>query len=354
MIKLIRKIPVLLALILVIIGLVGTKFTKAPENDTVASPVPTEAVTRTLKITATGDCTFATDVNASRDLGFVAYQERYGNEWFFKNVKNIFENDDLTIVNFEGTLSDRGERAIKQFAFRGKPEYAKILSGSSVEAANLANNHSMDYGEISLTDTKMYLDEEGILHCRGEEDVTITEINGIKVGLVGINYLNDVMRTELESAIKKAKDGGAELIILSIHWGVEKATAPNAEQIEVAHKAIDLGVDLVIGTHPHVLQGFEKYKGRMICYSLGNFSFGGNNSPSDMDTAIFTQTFTFDGDTLIDDDNYEVIPCRISSTAPLNNYQPTPAEGAQHERIVERLTSYTSALGDLELKFRAQ
>ncbi len=344
----------LVALILVIIGVAGTNFNKAPKEETVATPEPTEKVTRTIKITATGDCTFATDINASRDLGFVAYQERYGNEWFFKNVKDIFEDDDLTIVNFEGTLSDRGERAIKQFAFRGNPQYAKILSGSSVEVANLANNHSMDYGEISLTDTKMYLEQEGIIHCRGEEDVAITDINGIKVGLVGINYLNDIMRTELESAIKKAKDGGAELIILSIHWGVEKATAPNTEQIEVAHRAIDLGVDLVIGTHPHVLQGFEKYKGRMICYSLGNFSFGGNNSPSDMDTAIFTQTFTFDGDTLIDDDNFEVIPCRISSTAPLNNYQPTPAEGAQYDRIVERLTSYTSALGDLDLKWRAQ
>lgn len=354
MIKLIRKIPVLLALILVVIGVVGTNFDKTPNEEEVSTPAPTEKVTRTIKITATGDCTFATDINASRDLGFVAYQERYGNDWFFKNVKSIFEDDDLTIVNFEGTLSDRGERAIKQFAFRGKPEYAKILSGSSVEAANLANNHSMDYGEVSLTDTKMYLEEEGILHCRGEEDVTITEINGIKVGLVGINYLNDVMRTELESAIKKAKDGGAELIILSIHWGVEKATAPNAEQIEVAHRAIDLGVDLVIGTHPHVLQGFEKYNGRYICYSLGNFSFGGNNSPSDMDTAIFTQTFTFDGDTLLDDDNFEIIPTRISSTAPLNNYQPTPATGSQYDRIVDRLTSYTNALGDLQLNFRTQ
>ena len=349
-----RKIPVLFALVLVFIGVLGTKYTKEVVVEPTENTVATQPPVRTLKITATGDCTFATDINASRDLGFVAYHERYGNDWFFKNVKSIFEADDLTIVNFEGTLSDRGERAIKQFAFRGNPEYAKILSGSSVEATNLANNHSMDYGEISLTDTKMYLEEEGILHCRGEEDVTITEINGIKVGLVGINYLNDIMRTELESAIQKAKDGGAELIILSIHWGVEKATAPNAEQIEVAHRAIDLGVDLVIGTHPHVLQGFEKYKGRYICYSLGNFSFGGNNSPSDMDTAIFTQTFTFEGDTLIDDDNVEIIPCRISSTSPMNNYQPTPAEGSQYDRIVERLTSYTNALGDLQLNFRVQ
>lgn len=347
-----RKIPVLIAIILVIIGVIGTQFTKAPESDEVTTPVPTTPAVRTIKITATGDCTFATDINASRDLGFVAYFERYGADYFFEKVRPIFEADDLTIVNFEGTLSDRGERAIKQFAFRGAPEYVNALSGSSVEAANLANNHSMDYGEVSLTDTVKYLDEAGILHCRGEADVAITEINGIRVGLVGINYLNDVMRTELEAAIKKAKDNGAELIILSIHWGIERANIPNEDQINAAHTAIDCGADLVIGTHPHVLQGFEKYKGRYICYSLGNFSFGGNNSPSDMDAAMFTQTFTFDNDTLRDDDNYEIIPCRISGTTPMNNYQPIAAEGTQYTRIVERIKQYTAPLGDLELKFR--
>ncbi len=348
-----QKFLALVAGVLVIISIIGTKTANTPEKTEITpTPVPTEEIVRTITVTATGDCTFATDINASRELGFVSYAEKYGTDWFFDKVRHIFEEDDLTIVNFEGTLSNRGERAIKQFAFRGDPEYVKALSGSSVEAANLANNHSMDYGEVSLEDTKMYLDAEDILHCRGKEDVAFTEINGIKVGLVGINYLNDVMRTELEDAIEKAKDGGAELIILSIHWGIEKATSPTAEQIEVAHKAIDMGVDLVIGTHPHVLEGFEKYKGRYICYSLGNFSFGGNNAPSDMDTAIFRQTFTFKGNELADDDNFEIIPCRISSADGYNNYQPMVAEGAKRDRIISRLTQYTNNLGELELKFR--
>lgn len=350
-----EKILVLIAVFLIAIGVIGAKTAKSPESQkpqATEMPVATPGSVRTLTVTATGDCTFATDINASRELGFVSYAERYGTDWFFDKVRDIFEEDDLTIVNFEGTLSDRGEREIKQFAFRGDPEYVNALSDSSVEAANLANNHSMDYGEVSLTDTKEYLDEKGILHCRGEEDVAITEINGIKVGLVGINYLNDVMRTELEDAIEKAKDMGAELVILSIHWGVEKATAPNDDQKQAAYTAIDCGADLVIGTHPHVLQGFEKYKGRYICYSLGNFSFGGNNAPSDMDTAIFRQTFTLKGDELLDDDNVEIIPCRISSADGYNNYQPIPATGAQRDRIIDRLTTYTDNLGELELKFR--
>ena len=340
------------ALLCVAIGIIGTN--KKTEEKIIIEPAETAAVqeqSRSVTITATGDCTFATDVNASRELGFVGYAERYGNDWFFKNVKDIFAEDDLTIVNFEGTLSDRGEREIKQFAFRGPPDYVNILSQSSVEVANLANNHSMDYGSVSLEDTKSYLDEAGIVHCRGVEDVSVVEINGIKIGLVGINYLNDQMRTELEDAIAKAKDKGAELVILSIHWGVEKATAPNEEQISVAHRAIDCGADLVIGTHPHVLEGFEKYKGRYICYSLGNFSFGGNNAPSDMDTAIFRITLTINNGELADDDNFKIIPCRISSADGYNNYQPTPATGEKRERIINRLTQYTNDLGDLELKF---
>lgn len=350
-----QKLLAFIAICLIAISVIGARKAKMPSTKEMQEPKPpvtTQETVRTLTITATGDCTFATDVNASRELGFVSYAERYGTDWFFDKVRGIFEEDDLTIVNFEGTLSDRGEREIKQFAFRGDPEYVNALSGSSVEVANLANNHSMDYGEISLTDTKKYLDEKGILHCRGEEDVAITEINGIKVGLVGINYLNDVMRTELEDAIKKAKDKGAEIVILSIHWGVEKATAPNEDQKQAAYTAIDCGADLVIGTHPHVLQGFEKYKGRYICYSLGNFSFGGNNAPSDMDTAMFRQTFTIKGNKLLDDDNIEIIPCRISSVDGYNNYQPIPATGEKRERIIERLRTYTENLGDLELKFR--
>jgi len=306
---------------------------------------------KTITITATGDCTFATDSNADRDRGFVTFAEEYGNEYFLKNVRSIFEEDDLTLVNFEGTLSNRGEREDKQFAFRGKPEYVGILTSSSVEAANLANNHSSDYGKVSLTDTRDILEGEGILTCRGKDNVTVAEINGIKVGLVGINYLNDEMKTELEDAIQVAKDGGAELIILSIHWGVEKATEPDDEQIKAAHTAIDAGADVVIGTHPHVLEGVEKYKGKYIYYSLGNFCFGGNDSPSDRDTILVRQTFTVKNGEVLEDDNIALIPCRICGEGDYNNYQPVVAKGDRRDRIIERMREYTKALGGPELSF---
>ncbi|MDO5398302.1 MAG: CapA family protein [bacterium] len=298
---------------------------------------PAAAPARTLTVTATGDCTFATDSNADIDAGFVGFADRYGYEYFFKNMRELFSSDDLTLINFEGTLSENGEREDKQFAFRGDPEYVKVMTSSSVEAANLANNHSSDYGSISLQDTRRILEENGILTCRGKDNVTVTEINGIQVGLVGINYLNDKMKTELEDALCKAKDNGAELIILSIHWGIEKETEPNEEQIEAAHRAVDCGADLVIGTHPHVLQGYEIYKGKYILYSLGNFCFGGNNNPSDKDTAVFRQTFTLENGSITKDDNAEIIPCRISSHSRYNDYQPFIAEGDEAERILKKI-----------------
>lgn len=335
-------------------GLVGTytgkeKASEPSETELIYEP-PIED--RRITVTATGDCTFATDDYAPRATGFVTYAEKYGTGYFFENVRDIFAEDDLTIVNFEGTLSERGEREPKQFAFRGDPSYVDVLTSSSIEAANLANNHSMDYGAVSLEDTKKYLETAGILHCRDTDDICIAEVNGIRVGLVGINYLNDTMKTHLEEAVLSAKEQGTEIIILSIHWGVEKAKSPNDEQINAAHTAIDLGADLVIGNHPHVLQGIEKYKGRYICYSLGNFCFGGNNAPSDMDTALFRQTFILSEDGLLDNDEVEIIPCSISESVGFNDYQPTPSVGTEKERIANKILSYTAELGELSLKIR--
>ncbi|MBQ2669195.1 MAG: CapA family protein [Clostridia bacterium] len=306
---------------------------------------------QTVTMTAVGDCTLATDVNADPDLGFAAYAESGDYSYFLKNVAPVFAEDDVTIVNFEGTMSNRGERADKTFAFRGKPEYMKVLTTSGVEAANLANNHSEDYGPESLEDTIKYLNEAGIVNFIGT-NAPIKEINGVKVGFVGIDALNDEEAAKMEKAIGTVKNLGAQLIILSIHWGIEKDTEPTEEQTELAHKAIDLGADVVIGTHPHVLQGVEKYNGKYILYSLGNFCFGGNNNPSDKDTAIYRQVFTFIDGTLQVDDNYVIIPARISGHDDYNDYQPKLAEGEQKAAIQQKLTEYSSKFGLTELNFR--
>ena len=308
---------------------------------------------QTVTVTAAGDCTLATDVNASTEGSFAAYASQLGGDYsyFLKNVAPVFAEDDLTIVNFEGTLSNQGTRQDKQFAFRGKPEYVQVLTTSSVEAANLANNHSADYGDVSLTDTIKYLNEAGISNFIGT-NTAMREVNGISVGLVGINALNEEEAGKLEKAIGSVKSLGAQLVIVSMHWGEEKATAPNEQQIELAHKAVDLGADLVIGTHPHVLQGIEKYNGRYIAYSLGNFCFGGNNNPSDKDTVIYRQVFTFVDGILQEDENMTLIPATISGHDNYNDYQPAIATGDRKTEIQNRLTDYSAQFGLMNLNFR--
>lgn len=313
-------------------------------NATVSSPV-------SLTLSVVGDCTLGTDETFDYDTSLNAYYENYGADYFLQNVKDIFSADDLTIANFEGTLTDSDEREDKTFAFKAPASYASILTGGSVEAVNTANNHSHDYGEESFDDTLAALDDAGIVHF-GYDETAVMDVKGIKVGLVGIYELYDHLEREqqLKDNIAKVKADGAQLIVAIFHWGNETETVPDSNQTTLGRIAIDEGADLVCGHHPHVLQGIETYKGRNIVYSLGNFCFGGNSSPSDMDTMIYQQTFTIDADGVKKDNVTNIIPCSISSAAydGYNNYQPTPAEGDEATRILGKINERSSWISTAE------
>ena len=172
------------------------------------------------------------------------------------------------------------------------------------------------------------------------------DVKGIKVGLVGIYELYDHLEREqqLKDNIAKVKADGAQLIVVIFHWGNETETVPDSNQTTLGRIAIDEGADLVCGHHPHVLQGIETYKGRNIVYSLGNFCFGGNSSPSDMDTMIFQQTFTITSEGVQADNVTNIIPCSISSADGYNNYQPTPATGDEATRIKAKIQERSAAI----------
>lgn len=313
-------------------------------NAAVSSPV-------SLTLSVVGDCTLGTDETFDYDTSLNAYYENYGADYFLQNVKDIFSTDDLTIANFEGTLTDSDEREDKTFAFKAPASYASILTGGSVEAVNTANNHSHDYGDQSFDDTLAALDDAGIVHF-GYDETAVMDVKGIKVGLVGIYELYDHLEREqqLKDNIAKVKADGAQLIVVIFHWGNETETVPDSSQTTLGRIAIDEGADLVCGHHPHVLQGIETYKGRNIVYSLGNFCFGGNSSPSDMDTMIYQQTFTIDADGVKKDNVTNIIPCSISSAAydGYNNYQPTPAEGDEATRILGKINERSSWISTAE------
>ena len=291
-----------------------------------------------LTVSVVGDCTLGTDEAFDYSTSLNAYFDNYGSSYFLQNVKPIFSADDLTIANFEGTLTESDAREDKTFAFKAPASFAKILTDGNVEAVTTANNHSHDYGEQGFTDTLNALEAEGITHF-GYDKTAVMNIKGIKVGLVGIYELKDHLeRTQqVKDNIAKVKAEGAQLVIVIFHWGNEKEEVPDSNQMTLGRLAIDEGADLVCGHHPHVLQGIETYKGKNIVYSLGNFCFGGNSAPSDMDSMIFQQTFTITENGVQADNVTNIIPCSISSEYGYNNYQPTPAEGEEAQRIRNKI-----------------
>ena len=307
-------------------------------NATVSSPV-------SLTLSVVGDCTLGTDETFDYDTSLNAYYENYGADYFLQNVKDIFSTDDLTIANFEGTLTDSDEREDKTFAFKAPASYASILTGGSVEAVNTANNHSHDYGEKSYTDTISALEDAGIASF-GYNRIKILKIKGIKVGVTGIYELADHQKraSQVKQNIKALKKAGAQVIIVNFHWGIEKQYTPDENQKALAHLAVDEGADLVIGHHPHVLEGIEEYNGKYICYSLGNFCFGGNSTPGDTDSMIVQQTFTFHKGNLKKSSKLNIIPCSITSSSGYNDYCPVPLTGDEKQRVLDKISQYSEEL----------
>ena len=319
------------------------ELTPEPVPDPSSEPDPVV----TVKITAAGDVTLGgCPVSNSYSVfmrEFRAIDEDFSH--FFRNVRHIFFDDDLTIVNLEGTLTNATRHRGKTYNFRAPPEFAMTLSSAGIEAVSLANNHSQDFLDEGYRDTKDSLSAEGVAFF-GNETNTVFEANGIKIGLFGFLAYVDTseVRRSVTSAIDDLRSKGADLVIAFYHWGIEKDYKPSSSQRSLGRFTIDSGADLVLGTHPHVIQGIEVYKEKNIVYSMGNFSFGGNRRPFDMDAIIFQQIFTFDNGVLQITNDTNIIPIRTTSAQSYNNYQPTPADEQASVRILSLLEKLNSEL----------
>lgn len=295
------------------------------------APPPTEEVSRQVVVTAVGDCTLGTDINFGYESTLPAVLDSQGGDpaYVFRNVYPVTSTDNLTIANLEGTFTTSGSRYPKTFAFKGPPEYAKILTAGSVEAVNVANNHIYDYHDPGFQDTVKTLDNYGVAWF-GEGTARVVSANGVNIGLLG--YAFQVDSAQLAADIAALKQS-AKLVIVSFHWGEELSYWPEYEQKRLAHLAIDNGADLVLGHHPHVLQGLEIYNKRLIAYSLGNFAFGGNMNPRDKRTMLLQAKFSIDNQGLTALEA-SVIPARISSVTWINDYQPTLLTGPDREHFL--------------------
>jgi poly-gamma-glutamate synthesis protein (capsule biosynthesis protein) len=256
------------------------------------------------------------------------------------NVLSYFEQDDYSFVNLEGTLGDKGTLQNKKYRFRGSAKYTKVLTENSVEGVTLANNHSFDYGQEGLDETKRILEEAGVDFADHKETVLLTTDTGLIIGMYAVDFTREKpAEEEMQNSIQKLREDGAEIVVCAFHWGQENTFRINKLQNDYGHLAIDSGADIVWGHHAHVLQPIEEYNGGVIFYSLGNFVFGGNSAPKDFDTAIVQQEVIRQEDGSFTLGTRTIIPCSVSSISRENNYQPTPyAEGTkEYDRIISKL-----------------
>lgn len=312
------------------------------------SPTPARKIQPAeIKMTFTGDVLLGTDEAFDYSTSMNAYYDTNTPDYFLQNVRSIFQQDDLTIINFESTLTEETARNMELFAFKAPPEYVNILKDATIDAANVANNHSHDYGEKSFTDTKQVLTENNITPF-GYDEVIVKEVKGVRIGIFGIYELDEYggVAPQVTECMNKLKAQNCDMIIAVFHWGNELEPYPDHFQVELGHQAIDEGADLVVGHHPHVVQGIEYYKGKTIAYSLGNFLFGGNSHPTEMDTMIFQMTFGFDEQAKITSQSINVIPCLVSTTEEYNDYCPTVRQGDGAAATIAKIDTRSQQIAD--------
>jgi len=293
-----------------------------------------------------GDCTIGSLLEWQGSLA-QDFQSVVGDNYAYplSGVKSIFEADDLTSVNLEGTFTNSTNAVVKPYRFKADPAYVQVLKEGSVEVVSTANNHSGDFQDEGRADTIAALDSVGILHT-GASDPLIHEMDGgLKIGMVSYNTVDNyegeyAWRTSVQTDINTCREAGCDLIIGFMHWGsVEYLPEPEAWEVQFAHDMVDWGCDLIVGGHAHILQRMEYYNDVPIFYSMGNFCYGGNTNPDDKDSVIVQTEFARDSSGEVTLSRVHVIPCLISTRTDLNDYCPTPCrEGSEdYQRILSRL-----------------
>lgn len=253
---------------------------------------------------------------------------------------------DVAMVNLENPLT-RATLPLpgKQFNFKADPESIEALKSGGVDIVTLANNHSMDYDADGLKETIANLDAAGIEYMGAGNDLTharrpqIVDVKGQRIAYLaywGEEYgaeankpgVNNIREDRISEDIRAIRDQ-VDWVVVNYHWGQELADFPADWQVKLAHFTVDQGADLVVGHHPHVLQGAEVYKGRPIAYSLGNFIFGGN-SRTDYDTAVLRVALK-DKQMKV-----EFLPVEVKA------YQPQVAQSDRAKDILNHLTQLST------------
>ncbi|QWU18044.1 poly-gamma-glutamate synthesis protein (capsule biosynthesis protein) [Paenibacillus sophorae] len=299
---------------------------------------------------------FAGDVIFAGKVGELLKQKGY--DYPYARLGGMFLQDDLSVINLETPVTERGTEANKTFVFKSPPEALNALKAAGVDAVNLANNHTLDMGEQGLRDTMANLDQRGIPFVGAGVDsaqaysAQYFTRKGITIALLGFTRVMPEAGWAAgkgKPGVASAYDSGpalkaiaearkkADIVAVVVHWGQERADQPNAVQQTLGRSFIDAGADLVIGGHPHVLQGLEPYKGKWIAYSTGNFIFTRSSTKTTWETAVFQAECSVKGQ------------CSMKLTpfeAELG--QPVPMSAADGQKLLQRVESLSSGKVEID------
>lgn len=317
------------------------------ECNTYRLPLDTSAIFDFVSVAAVGDVMFGNHT--------ISYIEKYGPVYPFLFTQAILQNADVAFANLEGPFTDSGAKFDKRFTFKIAPKYATALVEAGFDVVTLANNHILDYGIEGLSNTINTLDSIGVAFCGAGLDLqqarepALIKKNGIQIAVLGysMTFPEEFWATDSTGGtcypIKKhmkesiqQSDSLADFTIVTFHWGSELKNYPKQYQKDYAHLAIDSGADLVIGHHPHVLQGLEFYKNRLIAYSLGNFSFSSYSSKAI--ESIILKTYLSDSGLVY----AKVIPISVNNREVA--FQPKPLTGATADTVFTHLNNFSESL----------
>lgn len=323
------------------------EFQVAGDGAADASPLPAPQATlpgmplkNAVRITLTfgGDCVLGSEEQARKlPESFHSVVGEHGLQWPFSGLADLFLTDDLTLVNLENVLKDNARGLNPRLHnFRGPAAFADILKQGGIDLVNLANNHFPDYGQDGKNSTRAALRAVGIPYA-GYSTLHVFEKDGIRVGFAGIREtVFHQNRQRIADEIAELKRQGCQYIVYTCHFGTEYEEKHNELQTLMAHTAIDAGADLVIGHHPHVVQGIEEYGKGLIFYSLGNLVFGGNLELTTFDGLVAQISLDF-GSEGLQSAHVRLVPVITSGIRPQNDFRPVPAEGADKQRIMETI-----------------
>ncbi len=302
-----------------------------------------EEYTGTVRITFLGDCTLGGEEKTRTAVrGFFRTVEKKGPEWPFRNLTALTGADDLTVANLEGVLSDRDlTRVRKEYNFIGSASYTEILRTGSVECVTLANNHSHDYGNAGYRDTQEALDAAGVAWFGTERAIAWRNEDGLMIGFFGISgSLSGNRAGDYEQKARRLREIGCAAVITVMHAGTEYEAEPDGYQRQIVAQAVRCGSDLVIGHHPHIVQGYEIREGVPVVYSLGNCVFGGNGNPRDHDALAVQAEMSFaDGE--LAGITLHFYPISVSGEKSRNDYSPVLLSGADAERVLRKMAEST-------------